>query len=228
MVKRHLKRLFMPKTWELKKKCKKFVTRPHPSGHPLDNTLSLNMLLRDVLNLAKTRKEVKKILQHNEIYVNGKVQKDEKNSIGLLDILSIKELNKNYRIVMDSLGRLNVKEVDKKETELIPCKITGKTYIKKGKKQLNCFNGFNIITEDDTKYKVGDVILYDYVKKKIVESYHLEKGAKAYIIRGKYRGTLCDVDKIEKNTITFTANKQTYVTNKDYALALGKQIKITC
>ena len=62
MVKRHLSRLTAPKSWPIKRKSTKWITRPHPGPHTLKNCMSLNIVLKNILKYAKTTKEVKKIL----------------------------------------------------------------------------------------------------------------------------------------------------------------------
>ena len=156
----------MPKTWKIKKKANKFITRPYPSGHPLENSISINVVMRDMIKLVKTRKEVKSILKNNNVLVNGSRRRDDKTAIGLFDVLTIKETNESYRVILDPLGRLISKKIDPKEANLVLCKIIGKTNIKGGKLQLNCFNGINIITTKK-EYKTGDVLLYDYSAKKL-------------------------------------------------------------
>ena len=47
MVKNHLKRLNMPKSWQIKRKIIRWVTRPSPGAHNLDFGISLNTLLKE-------------------------------------------------------------------------------------------------------------------------------------------------------------------------------------
>ena len=63
----HIKRLAAPKTWQIRTKGLKFITKPAPGPHSLDTGMPLSTLLKEVLNYANTTREVKKILNTNEI-----------------------------------------------------------------------------------------------------------------------------------------------------------------
>ena len=52
MVKNHLKTISVPKTWPVKRKEKVWITRPNSGSHTLQNSLSLNFVLKDLLNLG--------------------------------------------------------------------------------------------------------------------------------------------------------------------------------
>ena len=70
MVKNHLSRLASPKTWGIAKKGRKWVARPSPGPHALNKCLTVNILLKEKLNYAKTTKEVKKILHDKSLLVD--------------------------------------------------------------------------------------------------------------------------------------------------------------
>ena len=61
----HLKRLASPRTWFVKRKGIKFITRPKPSGIEMDLTLPINTIFKELLQIANNSKEVKYILQKN-------------------------------------------------------------------------------------------------------------------------------------------------------------------
>ena len=90
----HLKRNKIPKTWAVPRKGTKYVVRPLNN---LKNSVPLLIILRDMLKVARTRKEVKKLLNLGKIKVNGKVVKEEKYALTLFDVLKLGE--KNLRVV---------------------------------------------------------------------------------------------------------------------------------
>ena len=67
MAKEILKRLAAPKTWHVERKKTKLITKPVPGPHKTENGIPLNILLKEILNYAKTTREVKKLLATNEI-----------------------------------------------------------------------------------------------------------------------------------------------------------------
>src|SRR3989344_4386394 len=76
MVKKHLKRLAAPKTWHITRKTNTYVTKPRPGPHKLENCMPLGLLLKETLKLANTTREVKKMLNTNEIKIDGKGRKE--------------------------------------------------------------------------------------------------------------------------------------------------------
>ena len=55
MSKRSLKRIAAPRTWPIKRKTTKWITRPYPGGQNLDHTLQLNLIFKDLLKLNSNR-----------------------------------------------------------------------------------------------------------------------------------------------------------------------------
>ena len=51
---RHLKRTNMPISWPVQRKLITFISRPKPGSFKRKYVISLTILLRDVLKLAKT------------------------------------------------------------------------------------------------------------------------------------------------------------------------------
>lgn len=81
MVKNHLKRLAAPKTIELLRKERKFTIKVAPGAHPLDRSLPLASIIRDKLNYAKTRREIKYILNKKETTIDKKLRTDLKFAV---------------------------------------------------------------------------------------------------------------------------------------------------
>ena len=91
----HLKRQKMPKNWPIKRKGTTYVVRP--SFNPKKG-LPVLIVLRDILEVAQDRKEVKKIIRAKQVLLNNKPVNDEKNNILLFDVLNIVPENKSYRM----------------------------------------------------------------------------------------------------------------------------------
>ena len=99
---RHMKRQTMPKSWPVPRKGNKYVVRPNFGN---DKGLPILIMLRDILGVAKTRKEVKKALHEKNILINGKAVSNEKNVAVLFDIVTIKTLT--GRLVTGRLKEAN-------------------------------------------------------------------------------------------------------------------------
>ena len=217
MTKNHLKRIAAPSTWKIKRKKHIWITRPR-GPHKLENMISINTLLRDILKYAKTAKEVRDIIFKKGILVDGRRIKDVKYGVGLMDIITLPVLKESYRVILDKKGKLALIGVDEK-TKL--CRIIGKTVLNK-EVQLNLFDGKNIIIEKDN-YKVGDTVEIELSSKKIKEHIKFEPGNCCYIIGGSYVGEVGTIKSIEKNVIDVKTQDREFKTAKRYVFMVGKE-----
>ena len=180
MVKRHLKRLVAPKSWKIKRKGITFVTRPNPGMHSKKNSTSINVVLRDMLNYARTTRDVKMILADKGVLVDKKQVKDHRFSVGVMDIIEMPKINKCLRVLLNKKGNICLVEIKGDETKIKLCKIVEKTVIKKGKIQLNLNDGRNIII-DKNNYNTGDTLVIEVPEQKIKEHLKFEKESSVYL-----------------------------------------------
>lgn len=182
----HIKKTEMPKSWPVprKGKRKRFVAVP---SHNTSKGISLLFLLRDVLGIAKTRKEARFMTLNGMVKINNKVRHDENFPVNVLDVLSLSsdKTNKYYRLEILN-KKFNLVEVSEKESELKIVKIVGKKILSGGKVQMNLRDGQNFIVKD--KFSVGDSALLDTKKDVVSKILSLKKGAKVEIILGKHAG----------------------------------------
>jgi small subunit ribosomal protein S4e len=217
-MKQHLKRLAVPTSWPVKKRGITYITRPKPGPHSMKEGFSLKILLRDILNVAKTSSEVKYILQHKEVKIDGAKKNDVKFPVGLMD--TVEFADKFYRIVLKK-DNLQLVDIDKKEAGLKLCKIKNKSTVK-GKIQLNLSDGRNILVEKD-EYKTGDTLLITVPKQEIKEHVKFEKGCMIYLIGGKHIGDIGKIEDIIDKKITYKKEDGELVeTLKRYVFVIGK------
>ena len=219
---KHLKRYFAPKAWKIKRKGIKFIAKPSPGTHKMGMSLPLNVILRDILGYANSDREVKFILGKRNVAVDGIKRDDCRFPVGLFDVLSLKDLDEHFRVILDKKGKITLIKISKDESNLKLCKITGKSIIK-GKTQLNLYDGKNIIVEKDN-YKVGDSVLLTLGKKLgIKENIGLEKGIMIYLTGGRHIGQIGKVQDIIGNRILYkTGTEDSVETLKEYAFPIGK------
>jgi len=219
-MKNHIKRPAMPKSWPVKRRGIVFSTRPNPGPHGFKLGLPLQLVLRDILGLAKNAKEVRKILHDTEILVDGIRRRDSRFPVGIMDIIEIKKSNKYFRIVLDK-DKISLIPIDKNEATLKPCKVIGKTKVR-GQTQLNLYDGKNILVKEDD-YKPGDTVVTQLPQQKIKENIRLEKGCCIYLIGGKHSGDIGNVEDIVSNKITYKREKGEVIeTLKKYVFVVGK------
>lgn len=221
MTKNHLKSLSAPKTWKIKRKKETFVTRPYPTGQKMDFVLPLNIIFKDFLKYCKTSKEVRMILNEKEVTIDGIRIKEPHVALGLLSVMSINDVDEHYRLTINTNGKLELRKIDKKETEIKPCRIVNKKIIGKDKVQINMSDGRNILLKKND-YKTGDTLIITIPKQEVKEHIPLEKGTIIMLTGGKHVGRCGTVEKIEDKQIFFTDDEsKVHQTEKRYALAIG-------
>ncbi len=222
MAKKHLKRLVAPKSWKIKRKGITFVTRPNPGMHSKKNSISINVVLRDMLNYAKTTRDVKVMLSNRDILVDGKQIKDHRFSVGVMDLIEIPKTKESFRVLLNKKGNISLVKQKSDEAKIKLCKIVGKSVIKKGKIQLNLNDGKNMII-DKNNYNTGDTLVIEIPEQKIKEHLKFEKGVCVYLSGGKHKGESGIIDEIKDSLIKVKPESgESFETSKKFAFVIGK------
>jgi len=200
----HLKREASPAFWPMHRKEFTWAVKPRPGPHPINRCVPLVLIVREILGLAETRKEARKIISQGKIKVDGKVRRDDRFPAGLMDVISIPELEVNYRILPYEKG-LTLHPIDEKEATFKLCRIENKTTVRGGHIQLNLHDGRNILirTEDSTtpegdNYRTLDTLMISIPDQEIIEHLRMEEGMSAILIDGKNIGKHGIISSIEK------------------------------
>ncbi|MBI2043624.1 hypothetical protein HYT25_04515 [Candidatus Pacearchaeota archaeon] len=187
----HLKRQEVPKRWPIERKGTTYVVRPRFN---LKNGVPVLVVLRNMLNLAKNRKEVKRAIHLKQILVNGKIVRDEKNSVSLFDTISIIPSNEHYRIELSKGKKFDLRRIKESESMGKIAKVIGKKILRGKKVQINLSDGNNIISE--MKCNTNDSILLNMKSKKPEKCIPFKENAKAVVFEGKHMGESGKVEKI--------------------------------
>ena len=171
---KHLKTYKAPKTWPIHPKEDTWTVKPSAGSHSIENSLSLTLVIRDILKLADNSREAKRIINSGNVLVDGRVIKDYKFPVGFMDIIEIPKTGEVYRVLLDKKGRLQLNKIEENDSKL--CKIVNKSTIKGGKIQVNLHDGKNVII-DENDYNVGDVIDLKVPDHEINEVFELKEGA---------------------------------------------------
>ena len=217
MTKNHLKRMTSPKTWPISRKETVFVVRPQPSGHPMEHSIPVSILLKDVLGYAGTTRAVRFILNTQEVLVNGRRVRRPEFSAGLMDVVAFPAAKASFRILINERNKLYTVPIAGDEAKLIPSKVTTKTALPKGKVQLGFHNGRALLAGKEQK--VGDTLLLT-LENKVHAHYPLAKGAFVLVTGGKHVGTAGVVEKVEGSKI-FLAGEPAVESTKKHAFVLG-------
>ncbi len=220
-MKNHLKRMASPKQWPINRKKRTFIVRPNAGAHPLERGMALGVIIRDFLHLASTIGEVRKILNNQTVLVDGKRKKDHRLIVGLFDVISFPDIKKYYRVTFDIKGRISVFEISQKESNLKPCKVVGKSIIKKGKLQYNLFDGKNILSNE--KAKIGDSLLLELPSLAVKKVLPLQKEATIFLEKGKQSGDSGTLKGVEGKVAIYESNGSKVETLKEYLFVVGEK-----
>jgi len=182
-----MKRLTAPRSWPLKRKIRVWVTKQSPGPHSIEMSMPAAVVLRDILKVCDTAKEAKRIIGDREILIDGKPLRSHKMPVGLMDVVSIPKIGKNYRMLLTDKGKLTLIEISEAESKWKLCKLQNKTTVRNGKIQLNLHDGRNIVL-DKNEYRTGDVLKIELDGQKISASYPLAPGSLAMIFEGPHAG----------------------------------------
>ncbi len=227
-MKLHLKQITAPKTWIVPRQRRRFILRPRPGGHPVELGLPLGLIIRDVLQYVSTTAEAGKLLQAQEVLIDGRRRTDPHFHVGLFDVLSFPRLKKNYRLVLDGKGRVVIREIPAAESSLKPCKVIGKTVLKKGQIQYNLHDGKNIIVKENIKEKanVGDTFVLHLPQLSVQSILPLQPGMLVFLTKGKHSGQLGRLQELRGTEARYLIDQTPVETAKAYLFVVGEKTAV--
>ena len=128
----------------------KWLLAPAPGAHKKTESISAGVLMRDVLGIAQSAHEAKRILNTGNLLVDGRKVKDVKYSIGLMDIISLPAEKKSYRMSLEG-AKLVPKEISSEHSSRKYLKVTGKHTIRGAKTQLSFHDGRTYLGDKNVK-----------------------------------------------------------------------------
>ena len=225
---KHLKKLAAPVAWPIQRKNSTWITKPLAGAHPKKESIPLKTVLTEMLMLADTSKEAMKIIKNKEVLVDGKTIREPKFPIGLMDIISIPKIKKNYIVSYTVKGKIILNEIEEKEASTKLCKVKNKTRSGKDTMQITLHDGKNIIVKKDD-YKTGDSVKITIPKQEIKEHFAMAKGNMALITGGKHSGETGKIEEVQPGTekretiIKIKTQKRELLTPKNYVFVIGKE-----
>lgn len=224
-MKKHMKRLPAPRSWAIPRKTNFWVSKPSPGPHPVDWSMPLSLILRDMLHACDTAREARHILNGHHVLVDGRAVTDPKFPIGLMDVISLEDAKAYYRMVVDPRGRMRLQPIEAPEAKWKLCRIEGKTTVRGGATQLNLHDGRNLLLAKDA-HKTGTTLKLSVPEQKVIGHFDLADGATVLVTGGKHVGELAHVLAVQKtrnpraNVVTF---KEGFSTDIDKVFVVGKE-----
>ncbi len=230
-ARRHLKRLAAPNQWYIRRKEYKWAVRPRAGPHSMKTSIPLLYIVRDYLGYAKTAREARKILNEGKILVDGRVRKDYKFPVGIMDVISIPETGEHYRVLPNRIGKLVLHPISEEEAGIKPLRIRNKRMVKGAKVQLNLHDGSNHLISMDEKdaYRTAYTVLMKVPEREVVKVIPFEVGAYVFVTQGKNvarKGKVVEVRRFPMgwpDVVTIEdENGELFDTLKEYAFVVGK------
>ncbi len=200
---RHLKRKLAPAFWPIHRKEAVWTVKPDPGPHPIDKSIPLVLIIRDMLGLAQTRGEARTIISGGNVTVDGEIRKEELFPTGLMDVIAISGIQKWFRVMPSKKG-LTLHAINKDEGEFKLCRVEDKKTLGEGGVQLNLHDGRNLLVKvkDSDKPEEDTLRTFDTVKvnlpsKEIQGHLRLAEGVPALIVGGKNIGKHGRISAIE-------------------------------
>ncbi len=192
---KHLKRIAAPKTVPIHdRKERKWMIRHAPGPHAKKYSVPLGVLVRDIIKIATTLREVRQILSGRMCEIDGRPRTEEKFPVGLMDVVSFPKAGKYYRMMVDEKGRMVPREITKEESATKLVRVVKKHTIPGGKLSVMFHDGKNMLA--DNHLKVGDSVVISLPVAKLKTHLKREKGARCLVVEGKHAGKLVKLKEI--------------------------------
>jgi small subunit ribosomal protein S4e len=230
-----LKRKPAPRFWPIHRKEFEWIVKPSSGPHSLEKCLPLSLVLRDILRVAETRKEAKMITSQGKICVDGKVRRKDDFPVGLMDVISISDMKKFFRIMPSHKGLL-LNPISKEEASFKLSRVEDKTIVKNGYVQVALHDGSNMrVTAEDPKnpqvgYETFDTLKLSLPEKQVIDHLKTKEGNFAVITGGKNigkQGKIVEIEKTEakkrRNALVVIEDEKgiRYQTILDFVFSIG-------
>jgi len=198
--------------------------------------MPLTMVLRDVLAVAETRKEGVIILSQGKVLVNGKVRKQDDFPVGLMDVISLPDMEKYYRILPSHKG-LVLAPISKEESNTTLVRVEDKHTVSNGV-QISLHDGSNMLIKvadakkpAEVNYETFDILKVTYPEKAISQTLKVKEGNIAVITGGKNigkQGKIVEIEKTEAKKrrqaliVIEDSNGTRYQTIMDFIFTIGE------
>ncbi len=217
------KRQMIPRVVKIPRKKYFWGATSMPGPHKRNASVPMLHVLRDYLSLGDKEREITRLLNNKFVMVDGKAIKEKKYPAGFMDLITIPELKKSYRILYDKLGRLTPVPEKEENSNVKPRKVLNKYTIKGGKTMIACHDGYTFIS-DNKGISTGDVVLYNVKDKKIDGTIKLQEGSKVFLTGGNHVGSIATVKSIEvskSSQSNLISMEEGFATIEEYVFPIG-------
>ncbi len=202
----------------------------NPGPHSRHLAIPLGVLLRDILKVCRSIKEAERILSRGLVQVDGRIRKESKFPVGLMDAVSLPAAEKHYRLVVDWKARLVPQEISKDEAGKKIVRVINKKTLKGGKLRATFHDGKNLFV--DNHIRVGDSLVVSVPKVEMKSHLKSGKGARCLVIEGKHAGSIVKLKEIIVRTggkpseAVVESDKGEFITVAKYLFVVDDSFKL--
>jgi len=185
--------------------------------------MPLGIILRDVLGLAHSKREAKRMVSTRKVMVDGRIETDVGRGVGIMDVLTVGD--DHYRCLLDENGKLRYRSIPAKESSSKLCRVMGKTTIRGGKTQVHLHDGRNITVDEAKKYNSGDTLVVSLADQEVSGHHAFSEGVLAYLTGGSHIGSTAKVvsKDVKRSSKANEVQFEEFGTVADYVFVIGSE-----
>ncbi|MBP1357437.1 MAG: 30S ribosomal protein S4e [Sulfolobus sp.] len=188
----HITRFEAPWFLEISKKEYKWTVRAVPGPHKLSESIPLALVLKHYIEVVETTREAKRLIFDGKVMVDGRIRRDYKYPVGLMDVVSIPSADLYFRAIPDNTRYLKLIKITKEDAKYKFVRILNKTTNKHGNLQLNLEDGRNILIPkekiNEMKFTTLSTLKIEVPSQNIATAYEIKDGKYGIIVGGRNVG----------------------------------------
>jgi len=202
----HLKRLPAPSFWPIHRKESVWAPKPNPGAHKISSCLPLELIIRDELGVAATRREVSTILSAGKVKIDGRPRIERNHPVGIMDVVELTDANLAYRVIPVEGRGLSLVKISKDEAKFKLCKVLRKTTASKNLTQYGLHDGRSLTVSpkegEPANYSTNDTLRLSIPTQKVLSHIKFEKGNYALVMAGRNLGRSGKIVEFQQGTAT--------------------------
>ena len=203
---RHLKTLAAPKYWQVRQRVGVFTVKPSPGPHPIERSIPLLIIVRDVLGYAKTAREARKLIAEGHFKVDGRVRRNYKYPVGFMDVIEVVDTGELYRVLPYPVKVFTLHPISREEAGFKLGRIEGKSTVKGGHIQLHLHDGRNVLIRvsdprnpvEAKDYATLGTVKISIPEQQLLDYASLDKGSTVIVFGGRNIGRVGRIVSIQK------------------------------
>jgi len=159
------------------------------------------------------------------IKIDGKVRRDPRFPLGIMDVVTIDKTNENFRILIDTKGRFLPHRINKEEAGFKLCKVIRKRIGKEKVPHIVTHDG-RTIRYPHPDVQINDCIKYDFAKNEIAGIVKFQNNAIVMVVGGNNIGRVGHLQSMEKHPGSYEIAHIRDATGNLFATRLGNVMVI--